>query len=46
VGAAENPRKLNWRAADEVIIAMLTTIPATALLAAVVVLLVAPIAGI
>lgn len=45
VGAAENPRRMNWRAADEVLIAMLTTIPATALLSAVVVLLVAPIAG-
>lgn len=45
VGAAENPRRLNWRAADEVAIAMLTTIPATAALAAIVVLIVAPLAG-
>ncbi|HIH03197.1 MAG TPA: inorganic phosphate transporter [Methanoregulaceae archaeon] len=45
VGAAENPRRLNWRAADAVVIAMITTIPATAALAAVVVLIVAPFAG-
>jgi PiT family inorganic phosphate transporter len=45
VGAAENPRRLNWHAADEVVIAMLITIPATAALAALVMLLVAPIAG-
>ncbi|HOT95277.1 MAG TPA: inorganic phosphate transporter [Methanoregulaceae archaeon] len=34
VGAAENPRRMNWNAAWEVILAMLTTIPATSLLAA------------
>ena len=45
VGAAENPRRLNWNAANEVVIAMLITIPATAALAAFVVLLVAPFAG-
>ncbi|MEN6342178.1 MAG: inorganic phosphate transporter [Methanospirillum sp.] len=45
VGAAENPRRLNWHAADAVVIAMLTTIPATAVLAALVVFLVAPLAG-
>ncbi len=45
VGAAENPRRLNWSAANEVVIAMLITIPATAALAALVVLLVAPFAG-
>ncbi|KAF5045909.1 Phosphate transporter family protein [anaerobic digester metagenome] len=41
VGAAENPRRMNWRAAKEVVIAMLTTIPVTALLAAVLVVLAA-----
>ena len=45
VGTAENPRRLNWRTADEVVIAMLITIPATAALAALVMLLVAPLAG-
>lgn len=45
VGAAENPRRLNWHAADAIVVAMLTTIPATAVLAALVVLLVAPLAG-
>jgi PiT family inorganic phosphate transporter len=45
VGTAESPRRLNWHAADEVVIAMLTTIPATAGLAAILVLLVAPVAG-
>jgi PiT family inorganic phosphate transporter len=45
VGAAENPRRLNWHVADTVVIAMLTTIPATAALAAIVVFLVAPLAG-
>ena len=45
VGAAENPRRLNWNAANEVVIAMLITIPATAALAALVVLIVAPFAG-
>lgn len=39
VGAAENPRRMNWRAAKEVVIAMLTTIPATAVLAAALVVL-------
>ena len=45
VGAAENPRRLNWNAANEVVIAMLITIPATAALAALVVFLVAALPG-
>lgn len=45
VGAAENPRRLNWGAVDEVAIAMLTTIPVTAVLAAIVVLIVRSLAG-
>jgi PiT family inorganic phosphate transporter len=45
VGAAENPRRLNWETANEVVIAMVITIPATAALAALVVLLVASLAG-
>lgn len=39
VGAAENPRRMNWGAAQEVLIAMLTTIPSTAVLAAALVFL-------
>ncbi len=46
VGAAENPRRMNWRAAKEVVIAMLTTIPATALLAAALVLAASPLLGV
>lgn len=45
VGAAENPRRLHWHTADEVVIAMLTTIPVTATLAALVMLLAAPLMG-
>jgi PiT family inorganic phosphate transporter len=45
VGVAENPQRLNWRAANEVVIAMVTTIPATAALAAIVILLVGPLLG-
>lgn len=45
VGGAENPRRMNWRAAEEVLIAMLTTIPATALLAAALVLITLPFIG-
>jgi inorganic phosphate transporter, PiT family len=45
VGVAENPRRMNWGAADEVTVAMLTTVPATAALAAIVVLIVAPLTG-
>lgn len=45
VGAAENPRRLNWSAAEAVVIAMLITIPATAALAAFVMFLIAPFAG-
>jgi len=45
VGGAENPRRLNWRAANEVAIAMLVTIPATAVLAAIVIYLTLFIAG-
>jgi len=36
---------MNWRAAEEVLIAMLTTIPATALLAAALVLITLPFIG-
>lgn len=45
VGAAENPRRLNWTAADEVVIAMLTTMPSTAVLAAIVVLILTWLTG-
>ena len=45
VGTAENPRRLNWHAADEVVITMLTTIPVTAVLAAIVVLIVRSLTG-
>lgn len=45
VGGAVNPRRLNWRAASEVAIAMATTVPVTAVLAALVMLLVSLIGG-
>lgn len=40
VGTAENPRRLNWGSAREVVIAMILTVPATAVLAALVMLIV------
>jgi PiT family inorganic phosphate transporter len=43
VGTAESPRRLHWGPANEVIVAMLTTVPATAMLSAVLVLILAPL---
>ena len=45
VGAAENARRLNWSAAKEVVVAMVTTIPVTAVLAAIAVLIIRLLIG-
>jgi len=46
VGAAENPRKVQWRVGREIIIAMVITIPVTMLIAGLLFLLVSPLIGV
>ena len=45
VGAAKNPRKVQWQVGREIAIAMVITIPATMLIAGVLFLLISPVIG-
>jgi len=46
VGAAENPRRVQWRVGKEIVAAMVVTIPGTALLGALVYLIISSLAGV
>jgi PiT family inorganic phosphate transporter len=46
VGAADNPRKVNWEVGTHILVAMLVTIPATLVISGILYLILSPIIGV